>query len=96
MALFDLTFVEKSEVESWLNVVRSSIIVKTNEKSAFYDFDFYQEKPVDRPKRFEWVRSESNVKMTERELSTRPSHGTVVMGNESEEIEDIPDFEILL
>lgn len=96
MALFDLTLVEKSEVESWLNVVRSNIIVKTNEKSAFYDFDFYQDKPSERPKRFEWVRLESNVKMAERELSTRPSQGTVVVEDESEVIEDIPDFEILL
>lgn len=94
-----MTFTEKLEVESWLNVVRSNILVKTNEKSAFYEFDFYQEKPADRPKRFEWVTVESNVKWMDRDPSTRPSHSTVFNDFEdcdSEDMQDIPEFEILL
>lgn len=94
-----MTFTEKLEVENWLSEVRSNLVVKTNEKSAFYEFDFYQGKPDGRSKRFEWVAVESDVKWMDRDPSTRPSHSTVFNdfeGCDSEEMQDIPEFEILL
>ena len=72
MALFEISAQEFTGMSHWLSSVKEELKSITHTKSSLYDFDFIQELPSMKSKRFEWD-LDSKLYHEERELSTQPS-----------------------
>ena len=72
MALFEISAQENAGMSIWLSSVKQELKSNIHTKSSLYDFDFTQDLPSVKSKRFEWD-LDSKFYFEERELSTQPS-----------------------
>lgn len=97
MALFEISTQEQSDMGLWLRSVKRELQLNTYTKSSFYGFDFIEENPSAKSKRFDWIDDESKFICGGRDLSTRPSSSIyhedfAALFNSPDSLPEIPEI----